>query len=365
MVIYLVQKFYQCMYCDKMFYCKDYLWNYLQIYDFNKEVFYCFECGKNYNMKLGYWCYLVMYVVSSGDFSCKVCLQIFESIQVLLEYLKVYLCWVVGGVKEKKYFCDYCDWWFYICKDVWWYFVVYIGCKDFLCQYCVQWFGCKDYLMCYVKKSYLQELFKIKIEFVDMLGLFSCSFIVSVKEELSFVLCMVFWDVMGIKVFFGMLFMGMYGVYIFIMFSMGMLYFLVYNILFMGMSYFLEFLFIFFLVQFFLKYQFGFILYLFDKLFKVEVDSFLVEFFGSLFFLFVEFQFVLFQLVVVVVFLDEVLFVKSFVNFFEVFCVVNVDFFYLLGFFLFNLFLCNLFGVIGGLVMGYFQVEVQFLFIIL
>lgn len=119
MVIYFFQKFYQCVYCEKMFNWKDYLKNYFQIYDFNKMVFGCEECGKKYNIMLGYKRYLVFYVVSSGDFICGVCVLELGSIEVLLDYFKVYVEEKFFSViKEKKYQCDYCERCFYIWKDV-------------------------------------------------------------------------------------------------------------------------------------------------------------------------------------------------------------------------------------------------------
>lgn len=240
MATHSAQKPHQCMYCDKMFHRKDHLRNHLQTHDPNKEALHCSECGKNYNTKLGYRRHLAMHAASSGDLSCKVCLQTFESTQALLEHLKAHSRLVAGGAKEKKHPCDHCDRRFYTRKDVRRHLVVHTGRKDFLCQYCAQRFGRKDHLTRHVKKSHSQELLKIKTEPVDMLGLLSCSSTVSVKEELSPVLCMASRDVMGAKAFPGMLPMGMYGAHIPTMPSAGMPHSLVHNTLPMGMSYPLE-----------------------------------------------------------------------------------------------------------------------------
>ncbi|EHA99886.1 Zinc finger protein PLAGL2 [Heterocephalus glaber] len=191
MVTHSAQKPHQCTYCDKMFHRKDHLHNHLQTHDPNKEALHCSEC----------------------------------------EHLKAHLRWVAGGAKEKKHPCDHCDPRFYTRKDVWRHLVVHTGRKDFLCQYCAQWFGRKDHLTCHVKKSHSQELLKIKTAPVDMLGLLSCNSTVSVKEELSPVLCMASQDMMGAKAFPGMLPMGMYGTHIPNMPTTGMPHSLVHNTL--------------------------------------------------------------------------------------------------------------------------------------
>ncbi|MGH0176476.1 UNVERIFIED_CONTAM: hypothetical protein FKN15_077775 [Acipenser sinensis] len=184
------QKTHQCTFCEKMFHRKDHLKNHLQTHDPNKEAFKCEECGKNYNTKLGYKRHVAMHAATSGDLTCKVCLQSYESTPVLLEHLKSHSGKSSGGVKEKKHPCDHCDRRFYTRKDVRRHMVVHTGRKDFLCQYCAQRFGRKDHLTRHVKKSHSQELLKIKTEPSDMLGLLHSSSSISVKEELSPMMCM-------------------------------------------------------------------------------------------------------------------------------------------------------------------------------
>ncbi|EHH19794.1 zinc finger protein PLAGL2 [Chlorocebus sabaeus] len=359
MATHSAQKPHQCMYCDKMFHRKDHLRNHLQTHDPNKEALHCSECGKNYNTKLGYRRHLAMHAASSGDLSCKVCLQTFESTQALLEHLKAHSRRVAGGAKEKKHPCDHCDRRFYTRKDVRRHLVVHTGRKDFLCQYCAQRFGRKDHLTRHVKKSHSQELLKIKTEPVDMLGLLSCSSTVSVKEELSPVLCMASRDVMGTKAFPGMLPMGMYGAHIPTMPSTGMPHSLVHNTLPMGMSYPLESSPISSPAQLPPKYQLGSTSYLPDKLPKVEVDSFLAELPGSLSLSSAEPQPASPQPAAAAALLDEALLAKSPANLSEALCAANVDFSHLLGFLPLNLPPCNPPGATGGLVMGYSQAEAQ------
>ncbi|XP_066558371.1 zinc finger protein PLAGL2 [Amia ocellicauda] len=184
------QKTHQCTFCEKMFHRKDHLKNHLQTHDPNKEAFKCEECGKNYNTKLGYKRHVAMHAATSGDLTCKVCLQTYESTPVLLEHLKSHSGKSSGGTKEKKHPCDHCDRRFYTRKDVRRHMVVHTGRKDFLCQYCAQRFGRKDHLTRHVKKSHSQELLKIKSEPPDMLGLLNSGSPISVKEELSPMMCM-------------------------------------------------------------------------------------------------------------------------------------------------------------------------------
>ncbi|NWX56277.1 PLAL2 protein, partial [Promerops cafer] len=356
MATHSAQKPHQCMYCEKMFHRKDHLRNHLQTHDPNKEALHCPECGKNYNTKLGFRRHLAMHAAASGDLSCKVCLQTFESTQVLLEHLKAHSRRASGGAKEKKHPCDHCDRRFYTRKDVRRHLVVHTGRKDFLCQYCAQRFGRKDHLTRHMKKSHSQELLKIKTEPVDMLGLLSCSSSVAVKEELSPVLCMASRDMMGGKSFPGMLPVGMYSTHLQTMPSSGMPHSLVPNSLPMGMSYPLEssspissppqppp------------KYQLGSTSYLPEKLPKVEVDSFLSDFPGSLSLSSGDPQSSSPQPPA----LDEALLSKSPANLSEALCAANMDFSHLLGFLPLNLPPCNPPVSSGGLVMGYSQGEAQ------
>ncbi|XP_039591367.1 zinc finger protein PLAGL2 isoform X1 [Polypterus senegalus] len=184
------QKTHQCTFCEKMFHRKDHLKNHLQTHDPNKEAFKCEECGKNYNTKMGYKRHIAMHAATSGDLTCKVCMQSYESTPVLLEHLKSHSGKSSGSVKEKKHPCDHCDRHFYTRKDVRRHMVVHTGRKDFLCQYCAQRFGRKDHLTRHVKKSHSQELLKIKTEPQDMLGILNCGSSVSVKEELTPMMCM-------------------------------------------------------------------------------------------------------------------------------------------------------------------------------
>ncbi|XP_041060377.1 zinc finger protein PLAGL2 isoform X2 [Cetorhinus maximus] len=191
------QKTHKCTYCEKMFHRKDHLKNHLQTHDPNKEAFKCEECGKNYNTKLGYKRHLALHAATSGDLTCKVCLQTFESTEVLLEHLKTHSGKSSSGVKEKKHQCDHCDRRFYTRKDVRRHMVVHTGRKDFLCQYCAQRFGRKDHLTRHMKKSHSQELLKIKTEPSDMMGLLHPSPPITVKEELSPMMCMASKETVG------------------------------------------------------------------------------------------------------------------------------------------------------------------------
>lgn len=332
-----------------MFHRKDHLRNHLQTHDPHKEALHCLECGKNYNTKLGYRRHLAMHAAASGDLSCKVCLQMFESTQVLLEHLKAHSRRPSGTVKEKKHPCDHCDRRFYTRKDVRRHLVVHTGRKDFLCQYCAQRFGRKDHLTRHMKKSHSQELLKIKAEPVDMLGLLSCSSAVTVKEELSPVLCM------NSKSFPGMLPVGMYGAHVPAMPGMpsGMPHSLVPNPLPMGMNYPLEpssppqppp------------KYQLGSTSYMPDKLPKVEVDSCLAELPGSLPHVPGE---PTASCSPQPASLEESLLSKSPALLSEALCAANMDFSHLLGFLPLNLPSCNPPVSSAGLVMGYSQAETQ------
>ncbi|KFP03986.1 Zinc finger protein PLAGL2, partial [Calypte anna] len=356
MATHSAQKPHQCVYCHKMFHRKDHLRNHLQTHDPHKEALHCPDCGKNYNTKLGFRRHLAMHAAASGDLGCKVCLQTFESTQVLLEHLKTHSRRASGGTKEKKHPCDHCDRRFYTRKDVRRHLVVHTGRKDFLCQYCAQRFGRKDHLTRHVKKSHSQELLKIKTEPVDVLGLLSCGSSVAVKEELSPVLCVASRDVMGGKSFPGVLPVGMYSTHLPTVPGSGMPHSLVPNSLPMGVSYPLEssspissppqppp------------KYQLGSTSYLPEKLPKVEVDSFLSDFPGSLSLSSGEPQSSSPQPPP----LDEALLSKSPANLSEALCAANMDFSHLLGFLPLNLPPCNPPVSSGGLVMGYSQGETQ------
>lgn len=160
----------------------------------------------------------------------------------------------------------------------------------------------------------------------------------------------------GGKSFPGMLPVGMYSTHLQTMPSSGMPHSLVPNSLPMGMSYPLEssspissppqppp------------KYQLGSTSYLPEKLPKVEVDSFLSDFPGSLSLSSGEPQSSSPQ----PPHLDEALLSKSPANLSEALCAANMDFSHLLGFLPLNLPPCNPPVSSGGLVMGYSQGETQ------
>uniref|UniRef100_UPI00398F0823 zinc finger protein PLAGL2 n=1 Tax=Pristiophorus japonicus TaxID=55135 RepID=UPI00398F0823 len=228
------QKTHKCTYCEKMFHRKDHLKNHLQTHDPNKEAFKCEECGKNYNTKMGYKRHLALHAASSGDLTCKVCLQTFESTEILLEHLKTHSGKSTSGVKEKKHQCDHCDRRFYTRKDVRRHMVVHTGRKDFLCQYCAQRFGRKDHLTRHMKKSHSQELLKIKTEPSDMMGLLHSSPPITVKEELSPMMCMASKEAVGKP--FTSLPMNMYSPHIQTMTNSGSSHSLVASSLAMGMG---------------------------------------------------------------------------------------------------------------------------------
>ncbi|XP_006012026.1 zinc finger protein PLAGL2 [Latimeria chalumnae] len=364
------QKTHQCTYCEKMFHRKDHLKNHLQTHDPNKEAFKCGECGKNYNTKLGYKRHLAMHAATSGDLTCKVCLQTFESTQVLLEHLKAHSGKSSGGAKEKKHQCEHCERRFYTRKDVRRHMVVHTGRKDFLCQYCAQRFGRKDHLTRHVKKSHSQELLKIKTEPPDMLGLFNSSPAISVKEELSPMLCTAPKGSIA-KTFSGMLPMSMYNPHLQAMQNSGVSHSLVHSPLAMGIGCHLEshspihtppppqppp------------KYQLGsasFSSSLPDKIPKVEIESFLMDLHSSLPLLANEPQSSppkvgleppagpLEDLS------GEHLLCKSPAIISDSLCAANMDFSHLLSFLPLNLPPYNPPVSAGGLVMGYSQGEPQ------
>lgn len=133
--IYICFRFYKCLYCDKLFNRKDYLKNYMVIYDLNKKCWVCEECGKEYCYNFLYRIYKVFYDADVGRIiECGICYKYYDLKDELLYYLKVY-----SGVRfvknciEKIYACEDCGKIFYIRKDVRRYMIIYIKKKDFLC----------------------------------------------------------------------------------------------------------------------------------------------------------------------------------------------------------------------------------------
>ncbi|CAG9570730.1 unnamed protein product [Danaus chrysippus] len=162
-LIHSESRAFACTVCGKTFNRKDHLTNHIRVHNPVKNIYTCElpNCRKSYTSLLSYRRHVALHSAEEGNLQCKICDEVFNSRQEIVNHLKVHTgSRAPKSDTDKKFTCDHCDRRFFTAKDVRRHLVVHTGRRDFLCPHCPQKFGRKDHLVRHVKNAHPEESWK-------------------------------------------------------------------------------------------------------------------------------------------------------------------------------------------------------------